>query len=342
LYWATPVGITVEGANILTRTLIIFGQGALRAHPYAYKEVAAVEKNDLKGFDSAFWSHIGHVINNIFRSVLLSLTRGRIAAKPVRGPTGRYYQKLAWASASFAIMADVAMASLGGGLKQKEKITGRFADILSWMYIGFATLRRFEAEGRQAADLPLVHYSMKYALNQIQIGFDGIFANLRVPGLRWFFKGPLHGWSSVNSMESGVSDALVGEVAQLIQQDGPSRERVTEGMYIPKDETQAIGRLEKAFKIIKSSEAAERKIRRAVYEKKMDKKKGDVLYDDALAKGIINNDEYKSLKQANQVRWDAIQVDDFTDEAYKSRGKSEGPSSVPEMTSGQTKKAIGV
>lgn len=341
MYWATPIGITVEGANILTRTLIIFGQGALRAHPYAYKEVAAVERNDLKAFDDAFWSHIGHVVNNLFRSVLLSLTRGRLAAKPVSGPTGRYYQKLSWASASFAIMADIAMAALGGTLKQKETITGRFADILSWMYIGFSVLRRYEAEGRRQEDLPFVHYAIKHAFAQMQIGFDGIFANLGVPGLRWFFKGPLLGWSSLNALESSVSDKLVHEVAQLVQTDGPARDRLTDGIYIPKHPDEAVARLEHAFKVIKSSEQSERKIRRAIAEGRMEKKKGAVLYDDALAKQIISEEEYKNLKLANEVRWQAIQVDDFSDEEYKKHVGALEPSSPMGVTQA-AKKLVGV
>ncbi|HEX4926237.1 MAG TPA: acyl-CoA dehydrogenase [Bdellovibrionales bacterium] len=342
MYWATPIGITVEGANILTRTLIIFGQGALRAHPYAYKEVAAAEANDLKGFDDAFWSHIGHVVNNLFRSVLLSLTRGRLAARPVSGPTARYYQKLSWASASFAILADIAMAALGGALKQKETITGRFADILSWMYIGFSVLRRYEAEGRRKEDLPFVHYSMKYAFQQMQIGFDGIFANLGVPGLRWFFKGPLLGWSSVNSLEAGASDKLVHEVAQLLQTDGPARERLTEGIYMPKSTDEAVARLEHAFKVIKSSELSERKIRKAIAEGRMEKKKGAVLYDEALAKQVISDDEYKNLKLANEVRWQAIQVDDFSEEEFKKHsGKLEAAHAQVTLTPA-AKKLVGV
>jgi len=122
-YVATPIGITVEGANILTRTLIIFGQGALRAHPYALKEVEAIAARDLKAFDLAFWGHIGHIIRNLFRSVVLSLTRGAFAGSPVSGPTARYYRKLSWASATFAIMADIAMGALGGSLKVRGRWT---------------------------------------------------------------------------------------------------------------------------------------------------------------------------------------------------------------------------
>src|SRR5690606_24375425 len=121
--------ITVEGANILTRSMIIFGQGAIRCHPYAYKEVQALMDKDTVAFDKAFWGHIGHVVRNLCRSFVLSLTRGRLASVP-SGPAAYWYRKLAWASASYAIMADVAMGSLGGALKMKEKLTGRYADAL--------------------------------------------------------------------------------------------------------------------------------------------------------------------------------------------------------------------
>ena len=146
-YIAAPIGITVEGANIMTRTLIIFGQGALRAHPYAYQEVAAVENNDLKAFDRAFWSHVGHVFANLCRALVLSLTRGILVLTP-SGRGRRMYQKLAWTSAVFALMADVAMGSLGGSLKTKGKLTGRYADILGWMYLITCVLRRYEADGQ--------------------------------------------------------------------------------------------------------------------------------------------------------------------------------------------------
>src|SRR5262249_7755714 len=157
-YMGAPIAITVEGANIMTRALIIFGQGAMRSHPYAFHEVDAIEKGDLKSFDKNFWGHVGHVVRNLFRAVLLSVTRGVLAGSPVGGEVGQYYRKLAWISASFAIMADVAMGMLGGTLKFREKITGRYADILSWMYLSTCVLRRFEAEGRRKEDLPFVHF----------------------------------------------------------------------------------------------------------------------------------------------------------------------------------------
>ena len=319
IYVATPIGITVEGANILTRTLIVFGQGALRAHPYAYKEVNSVEKGDLKGFDEAFWGHIGHVVRNIFRSVVLSVTRGYLAPSPVSGELAIYYRRLTWASASFAIMADIAMGSLGGQLKMKEKITGRFADILAWMYTGSATLRRFEAEGRKTEDLPFVHYVLKHSLVQIQKSFDGIFDNLKVPGLVWFFKGWLGAWSRINSMGSQASDGLGSRLCKAIMENSDLRDRHTEGVYLPKSTDQALGRLEHARKIVLQAEAAERKIREAVKAKVLPRKKVHMLLDEAKAKAVITQQEYQLIVDSDAVRMDAIQVDDFNQTQYLGR-----------------------
>ncbi len=317
LYMATPISITVEGANILTRTLIIFGQGALRAHPYAFKEVDAVIKGDLKTFDWAFWSHMGHIVRNAFRSFVLSLTRGFFAPSPVSGELSHYYKRLTWVSASFAIMADIAMGTLGGALKAKEKITGRFADILGWMYISTAILRRYEADGRKEEDLPFVHYCLQHGLREIQIAFDGIFDNMRAPGLTWFFK-LLGAWSRMNSLGTGVHDRLIGRVSRLIQTEGAQRDRMTEGMFIPKDPKEALGRLEHAFTVIKRAQAAEQKIKQAIKAKQLPRKKTPLLIDEAKEKNIITAEEYGLIKESDVVRFDAIQVDDFSEEEYHS------------------------
>lgn len=316
IYIGTPIGITVEGANIMTRTLIVFGQGALRAHPYAYKEVKAAEENDLKGFDAAFWGHVGHVVHNLFRSVLLSVTRGYLASSPVSGPTAVYYRRLTWASATFAILADIAMGSLGGSLKFKEKITGRFADILAWMYMGTAVLRRFEAEGRREEDLPYVHYVMRTALVEIQKSFDGIFDNLKVPGLVWFFKGWLGAWSRINSIGSQASDGLGSRVVKGVLTNSALRDRHTEGIYIPTDRNQQMGRLDYAMKVVQQAEAAEKKIRDAIKSKQLPKQKVNTLLDQAKAAGIITAAEYDLMKTSGEIRYDAILVDDFSQAEY--------------------------
>lgn len=314
-YTAAPIAITVEGANIMTRTLIIFGQGALRAHPFAYDEVSAIEKNDVRAFDKAFWGHIGHVVRNLFRSFVLSWTRGYFACTP-GGPLRRYYQKLTWASATFAIMADVAMGTLGGGLKVKGKITGRYADVLGWMYLATAVMRRYEHEGHKE-DLPVVEYALNHALFQIQHAFEGIFMNLNVPGLTWFFRGPLSWWVRMNTLSTGVDDYMSHKVSDLIQQDTPQRDRLTEGIYLPEDNAnEAVTRLDQAFKAVKMADDIERKVRKAVRSKAIPKIKGDKVYDEALKANVINQKEYDQIKKAAELRWDAIQVDDFSQQEY--------------------------
>lgn len=318
MYMATPIGITVEGANIMTRTLIIFGQGALRAHPFAFAEVKAVEANDAKAFDVAFWGHIGHVVRNTFRSVVLSLTRGYVAGSPSTHPKVKhYYRRLQWASASFAIMSDIAMGSLGGTLKMREKITGRFADILSYMYIASSVLRRFEAEGRRESDLPLVHYNLKWCLSEIQKAFDGIFDNIKVPGLRWLFKGWIGSWSRINSMGSQASDGWSHAISNLMLEDGPVRESLTRGIYLPKDTNQQMGRLERAFKLVHQAEAAEKKIKKAVRDGILPRKKTHMLLDEAKSKNVISEQEYRLIQESDEVRYDAILVDDFSETEYR-------------------------
>jgi len=312
----TPIGITVEGANIMTRALIIFGQGALRAHPYAFKEVDAIEKNDAGAFDKAFWGHVGHVVRNLFRSIILSLTRGKIASSPVGGPVAKHFKKLAWASASFAIMADIAMGSLGGTLKFREKITGRFADILSWMFLATATLRRYVAEGERKEDLPFVEYACTHAFNQIQEGFDLIFKNIGVPGMGWLFAGPIRWWSRLNNIGAPISDKNTHTIANALQSDFNLRERLTEGLFISKDPADALTKYENAFKTVKAAESIIAKIRKAVKEGKLQKARMPQLVEQALKANVISQDDVGLLKKSEELRLDAIQVDDYSPEEY--------------------------
>ena len=321
VYIGAPIGITVEGANILTRTLMIFGQGALRAHPYAFKEVAAIEENNLAAFDKAFWAHIGHVIRNLVRAVGLSLTRGRLACSPkCMSPVSKYYKKLAWVSATFALLTDVAMGALGGKLKQRGKLTGRFADILSWMYLSTAVLRRWEAEGCKKEDLPFVHYSMAHAFNKMQRAFDGIFCNFDGPVgflMRWL----IHPWSYLNTLSQEPSDALSHAVSVLLQTPSEQRDHILkDGIFVPTDaDHEQIARLEKTMRVVKATEETERKVKRAIRKKEMPKIKGTAAYEEAKKRGIITEAEFKELSHVEALRWDAIQVDEFTLEDYARR-----------------------
>ncbi len=332
-YVATPIGITVEGANIMTRTLIIFGQGALRCHPFAFDEVSAIEAGDSTQFDTAFWGHIGHVVRNACRSILLSLTRGYLATAPsgAHSKVKVHYRRLHWASATFAILADIAMGSLGGQLKMKEKITGRFADIFSHMYMSTCVLRRFHEEGQREEDLPYVQFFLKYSMSEIQKGFDGLFDNIKIPGLRWFFKDVLGAWSRINSIGSQATDGWSHLVANSMMYATEQRDRMSDGIYWVGEATHGIAevkarasidqtaRLENAFIVVTKAESAEKKIRSAIKAGSINKRKGKAAWDDALAKKIISEEEYRLLSEADQVRFDAILVDQYNETDYQNK-----------------------
>lgn len=318
-YIATPIAITVEGANILTRSLMIIGQGAIRCHPYAYDEIDALTQKDLHAFDGVFWKHIGHVFRNMSRSLFMSLTRGSIASSPVSGKASKYYKKLSWTSASFAFMADIALGSYGGGLKIKEKISGRFADILGWMYLITATLRRFEAEGRKKEDEILLQWSMEYAFAQIQNAFDGIYKEIQVPGLSWLFRGPIALWSRMNRISSLPSDKLGSKVAQAMQEPGEVRDRLTKGIFIPEDKEEALGRYEYALGALKEAEPVYKKLHVATKKKELPKTQPRFVIDQALEKGIITEEEARIVRKAEDARVDVVQVDEFTLEEYDNR-----------------------
>ena len=316
-YQGLPISITVEGANILTRTMMIFGQGAIRCHPYALEEIEALMEKDVDRFDAAFWPHIGHVVQNTFRSIGMSLTRGRLARSPVDGPAAPYWKKLAWASASFAILADLAMGSLGGTLKRKEKITGRFADILSWMYIGAATLRRFEAEGRPKEHEPYMRWAMEECMRRIQRGFDGLLENFEVPGLTWFFRYVAAPWSRLNTIGEGPSDALGGIIAAGIQTEGGAREWLTDGIYLPDREDHPLAQMERAFKLSREEYHIGQRVKAAIKRGDLPKKRLPKLVELAVEKGVITEDERDLIHRAEKEREEYVKVDAFDLDEYR-------------------------
>lgn len=310
-YMATPIGITVEGANILTRTMIVFGQGALRCHPYAYAEVKAANENNLPAFDQAFWGHVLHVISNLVRSISLSLTRGVLSFASFFTVVSPYKRRLVWASASFALLADICMGVYGGKLKFKEKITGRLADILSFMYFAVAVIRRFENDGRPKEDRAYVLWCLDYCFDQIQQAFDGIYANMD-----GFFKVVVGFWSRLNRIGVAPSDKLGHEVAVLMQQPSKQRDRMTEGMYIPSDPNEALGRWENAFRRMWEADPILRRVKVAMRKGILKKQSMATLVDDALSKSVIKKEEAELLKSLDDIRLDAIQVDAFTQKQY--------------------------
>jgi len=263
-----------------------------------------------------FWKHIGHVARNKTRAIALSVTRGRLASSPVSGIAAPYWRKIAWSSASFAFLADVAMGTLGGDLKRKEMLTGRFADIFSWMYLGSATLVRFEAEGRRKEDEAFMRWSLEYALQQIQDGFDGLFANMKVPGLTWLMRGPVAAWSRFNRLSSGPSDKLSHKVAAAMLVPGEQRNRLFDGVYVPDDAEHPLGRYENAMTLVYEAEGVVKKIKAAVKSGELPKARPAELVGKAQEVGLISSDEAELMARAEAARNDTIQVDDFDVEDY--------------------------
>ncbi|MCH8549420.1 MAG: acyl-CoA dehydrogenase [Balneolaceae bacterium] len=323
-YIAMPIAITVEGANILTRTLMIFGQGAIRSHPHALKEIQALMNQDAVAFDDAFWKHIGHVVQNSFRSLLLSVTRGRLVSSPVSGPAARYYKKLSWSSASFAFMTDVALGSYGGALKMKEKLAGRYADILSWQLLATATLRRFESEGQKEEDRIYFEWAMEHAFWRIQTAFDEICNEIKVPGLSWLFRGPIGLWSRINRIGRKPSDDLGQKVAQAMQTRGDQRDRITSGIYLTEDREEAIGKYEYAMRVIEESFPIYKKLYKATKTREIPKDHVLKQIEPALEKGIITKEEAEQVRKTEEARFDAITVDEFTLEEYN-QGRASAP-----------------
>ena len=323
-YFSTPIAITVEGANILTRTFMIFGQGVLKGHPYAFDEIRAMEDSNLRSFDRAFWGHIGHIFTNLMRSLALSWTRGHVVKPFAFGWEGSYVRRLSWATSVFALMSDMAMLLLGGKLKVYEKITGRFADILAHLFLSLAVLRRFKEEGRREEDKLFVQYNLDASLFKIQQSFDDLFKNFKAPFLGWFFMGPVYLWSRLNGMGSSPSDVLSHKLARSLLHPSPMRDRLTQGIHKPsleKKDKEPLACLENAFQEVDKATSLQVKLRRALRAGTLGEgvTKKSSLTDQlkaAQAKGLLNEEEAQLLKRAGESRWDAIQVDDFSPQEY--------------------------
>ena len=307
-YQAVPVGITVEGANILTRSMIIYGQGAIRCHPYVQRELDAVAQGDVKAFDRAFFGHIGHVVMNVMRSVTLGLTGARLARAPGRGLVRRNLQQLTRASAGFAVISDVAMGTLGGTLKRREKISGRLADALAWMYLGAAALKRFVDDGRPASAEPFVRYACELSLFRVQSALVGVLDNL--PS-RWVGRLLRPIVFPLGARRKPPDDRLGAEVARGLLEDRDARIALTRGLYIPPPDEPGLGRLEAALDRAVKALAVEARIRDAVRSGRLDRAPGDELLENAVAEGVISAEDRETVQAADELRAEVIKVDAF-------------------------------
>lgn len=325
LYNSLPVAVTVEGANIMTRTLLIFGQGATRCHPYAFKVVEAVENNDVSAFKQQLWRWLGQFASGLVRVPLLGISRGRLSRIPkhLDPATRTYYRRLNWAAARFGLLTNLAMFFVGGKLKQRGNLTGRYADVAAWLYILTATLRRFEAEGRKAEDLVLVHYTGQYALAQMQEAFVGIYDNFDGKlgaVLRLLSRTML----ALNPLAKAPNDQLVLDTAKTIQSHNEQFLRLVDGNYLPQNPEEGLGRLLHAFKLTTEAEPVRRKIKEAQKNKKLPKGYEHELSAQALELGIIKQTEFDLLAEATSACLSAYEVDVFTPEEYYGNGGIQG------------------
>jgi acyl-CoA dehydrogenase len=312
-YQMVPVSITVEGANILTRSLIIFGQGAVRCHPWILKEMNAAQDPDrakgLREFDRALFKHVGFTLSNAVRSFFGAVTLSRIVRSPVAGPTTRYFEHINRFSASFAFATDVAMLSLGGYLKKKENLSARLGDVLSSMYLASMVLKHYENQGRPEADLPLVEHACRSLLYEAQEQLHGFLRNFPV---RWLAAVMRFLIFPRGRTYSAPSDKLNPLIAELVMNPGEARERLCHYVYRTQEPTNHLGLVQQALELAIAAEPLEKKIRVEGV------KTGQVTALDlpgqvreALAIGLITEAEAAQLREYDRKVMEIINVDDF-------------------------------
>ncbi len=309
-YSALPVSITVEGANILTRSLIIFGQGAIRAHPWLLKEMEAAQAPPStaarRDFDNALFSHVGYTISNLVRAFMLGMTGSLATRKPVRGPTGNFFRQVTRMSAAFALVADAVLLTLGGKFKFKETLSGRFADVLIHLYLCSAVLKRFEDDGRPPEDLPLVTWAIEDSLYKVQNSLLGILQNFPLPLLGGFLRIVVF---PLGRPYAPPTDNTSAAVAKLLLSENESRDRLTAGVYLS-DADDAAGRVTNAFHLVLESAEAEQAIRNALNES-VSLDNYEQLVKRAVEAGVINEEQAQLVRLAQEACAKAVAVDDF-------------------------------
>lgn len=310
-YNGASMPVTVEGANIMTRTLIIFGQGATRCHPYAQTVLQALEDDDVPAFRKSLLGWLGHVGMSAGRALVRGLSRGYSAGSPVSGPTAKYFRRLSWASARYALLVNLAMLLLGSKLKAKGRLSGHFADAFSNMYLAFSTARRWEAEGRQQQDLPVVTWMLETSMQRIQQAFEGIYQNFDTPIVGRLLRTVGSLLLRVNPVGVGPSSEQIAATATLIMQPSMTRDRLTHLAHHAGADKPGAGRLLAAFDLMNIAQPALTKIQKAQRARNLPRGAAEDLADMALEKDLINAEECEQIKAQKVARLEAIEVDVF-------------------------------
>ncbi len=303
-YRAIPVGITVEGANILTRSLMVFGQGAIRAHPYLLEEIRAVGDADrgraLAQFDQVLWKHVGHALKTAIRAFVRSWSGGVFAPAPRAGKATRHYRQMSRYAAAFAFCSDIAFLTLGGELKRRELLSARLGDVLSELYMLSGALKRWEDEGRQDDDLPLLDWCMQSGFASIEQSFAQIIENFPARPVGWMLRLFVMPWGR---RRHGPSDRTVRRCAEILLEPCAARDRLVENVYIG-GEDEAVARLTEAFRKTVATQPIHDRMKQARIREA----------DKALAEGLISASERERLREADAAVADVIAVDDFAPE----------------------------
>jgi len=312
-YQMVPVGITVEGANILTRTLITFAQGALRSHPYLYDEIQAAQSADkeagLVAFDKAFVGHLGFMVSNVFGALFHNLTGGAFAGAPVKNAgQAKWYRQLSRSSRNFALVADLTVGLLGGGLKIKQKLTGRLSDALSELYLLGCVLKRFEDDGRPSGDKPIVALALQNGLYRFEEALRGTIDNFPLAPARILMRWLVF---PIGAHYRPAPDRLGHQVVRSVIAPGEVRDRLTRDIYVSHDRSDPTGILEVTLLKVIEAEAAEKKLDRAVRAGTVKRLHGRDWFGDAVREGVINEDEARLLREVEELTAQVIAVDHF-------------------------------
>ncbi|MBW8823102.1 MAG: acyl-CoA dehydrogenase [Xanthomonadales bacterium] len=318
---ASPVAITVEGANIMTRSLMIFGQGAILCHPWVMKEMKATQIADagerINAFDGALFGHIGAAISNAVRSLWYGLTWAQFGKAPGDDYTRRYYRKMNRYSATLAVMADVSMLMLGGKLKFKESLSGRLGDVLSELYIASSMLKRYEDEGRPASDQPLLAWAFHDAVNKIETALSGALRNFPVRPVAWLLWPIIFPWGR---RAQAPSDRLGHKVASLLMTPCDARDRLAEGVFTTPGANNPAGRIISYLPKFVMAEPVERKFMKALKNSDIEALEFEDQLVEGVREGWITAEEADQLRDLRTMTLDTITVDDFDPEELRSAG----------------------
>jgi acyl-CoA dehydrogenase len=313
IYVAAPIAITVEGSNILTRSLIVFGQGLIRCHPFVRDEMRAIHGNDAVLFDQVLFKHLAFAGRNATRSLLLGLSGGWLASVPDSPSPASYFRRLTRLSTAFALIVDAALATLGRSLKRREKISGRLADALAWMYLASAALKRFHDDGGPTADQPLLSCSCELALWKIQQALIGVLDNLPNRPAALTLRVLIF---PLGARHRPPDDELGTVVARGLLDNNDMRRRLTQDIFVPDETEEGLGSLEAALGLVLEAREIHKKIQNAVHQHLLDAEPFGTLTERAIAQGIINTDEGQRLGTATHAQNAVIQVDAFTAANY--------------------------